>query len=112
MGYKEIVNMIVKNVESGKIIKGEKLPSIRELASELGVAKKTVESAYEVLASEGFIISEGRRGTFVSLTLPLPKATNKAFDKKIKSTEMLKSKIDPIFRLGIPALDAFPENEW
>lgn len=69
LGYREIYKRFRTGITSGKLMPGSKIPSIRGLASELGVAKKTVEAAYEALASDGLIISESRKGNFVNPTL-------------------------------------------
>jgi len=64
--YRELARLIL----AGRIPAGSRLPSSRELASELGVARNTVLSALDQLTSEGYV--EGRRGsgTYVATDLP------------------------------------------
>ncbi len=59
--YKEIK----KDIVSGTIQKGEKLPSKRGLAEHLGVSLITVENAYQLLKEEGYIEARERSGYFV-----------------------------------------------
>lgn len=49
---------------------GCKLPSTRNLAKELGIARNTIIAAFEQLAAEGFVVTSTGSGTYVSATLP------------------------------------------
>lgn len=62
--YYSLYGHIRGEILSGKIKKGEKLPSKRALASELGVSVITVQLAYEQLLAEGYIVSRERSGYF------------------------------------------------
>ncbi len=64
--YRELARLIL----AGRITAGSRLPSSRELARELGVARNTVLAALDQLTSEGYV--EGRRGsgTYVATDLP------------------------------------------
>jgi GntR family transcriptional regulator / MocR family aminotransferase len=64
--YRELARLIL----AGRLTAGSRLPSSRELARELGVARNTVLAALDQLTSEGYI--EGRRGsgTYVATDLP------------------------------------------
>lgn len=62
--YYSLYEHIRGEILSGKIKKGEKLPSKRALASELGVSVITVQLAYEQLLAEGYIISRERSGYY------------------------------------------------
>lgn len=63
--YEQIYNYIKKNMEDGKISRGEKLPSTRFMAKYLQVSRSTVELAYEQLRSEGYIESIPCKGYFI-----------------------------------------------
>jgi DNA-binding transcriptional MocR family regulator len=52
-------------ISSGRLAVGDRLPTVRELASELGVSPATVSQAWQALGSVGLIVSRGRNGTFV-----------------------------------------------
>jgi GntR family transcriptional regulator / MocR family aminotransferase len=64
--YRELARLIL----AGRLAAGSRLPSSRDLARELGVARNTVLAALDQLASEGYV--EGRRGsgTYVAADLP------------------------------------------
>ena len=64
--YEQIYVFIKENIQSGRIVYREKLPSTWALAKHLEVSRSTVELAYEQLLSEGFIESEPCRGFFAA----------------------------------------------
>jgi DNA-binding transcriptional regulator YhcF (GntR family) len=53
-------------ISAGTLTPGTQLPTIRQLASDLGLAKGTVSKAYEALFHDGAIESRGRHGTIVA----------------------------------------------
>lgn len=63
--YVQLYDFIKKEIFSGKIKAGEKLPSKRALSSHLGIAISTCTAAYENLIDEGYIVSKERSGYFV-----------------------------------------------
>ena len=63
--YETLYEKIKKDVVSGKIKQGEKLPSKRALAERLGVSVITVDAAYRLLIDEGYVYSRERSGFFV-----------------------------------------------
>ena len=63
--YMELYNQINSAIENGIIKKGEKLPSIREAASQLRVSRTTVENAYLRLCIEGTVESLPQRGYYI-----------------------------------------------
>jgi len=68
--YRQIMRQVKHAVASGRLAPGDKLPSQRDLASELVVNHLTVKKAYEVLEAEGIIATERGRGTFVAAGVP------------------------------------------
>jgi DNA-binding transcriptional MocR family regulator len=52
-------------IGSGRLAPGERLPTVRDLASHLGVSPATVSHAWQALSAAGLIVSRGRSGTFV-----------------------------------------------
>ncbi len=63
--YEQLFDNIKSAIGTGKLKKGDKLPSIRGLSQDLGISRTTVETAYEQLCSEGFLNSCPKRGYFV-----------------------------------------------
>jgi GntR family transcriptional regulator/MocR family aminotransferase len=70
--YLQIIQALVRDIERGRLTTGTFLPSSRELATALGVNRKTVVLAYEDLIAQGWLASAGTRGTMVSSSLPEP----------------------------------------
>ncbi|HUE82795.1 MAG TPA: winged helix-turn-helix domain-containing protein [Pyrinomonadaceae bacterium] len=62
---KQITDQLRQQIDSGKLSPGTFLPSERELATQLKVARNVVRGAYEYLMDEGKIQSEGRKGRTV-----------------------------------------------
>ncbi|TAL43421.1 MAG: GntR family transcriptional regulator [Salinibacterium sp.] len=64
--YEQLRTQIVERVKNGELIVGTKLPTVRQLATDLGVAPYTVARVYRVLENDGFLETRGRNGTVVS----------------------------------------------
>jgi len=62
----QIRQMLVASILDGQLMPGHALPSSRELADQLGVARNTVVLAYQQLVEEGYLISRERSGHFVN----------------------------------------------
>lgn len=70
--YMQIIQVLIRDIERGRLTSGTYLPSSRELSRILGVNRKTVVLAYEDLIAQGWLDSEGTRGTRVAAALPDP----------------------------------------
>jgi DNA-binding transcriptional MocR family regulator len=64
--YEQIATSICQAVRTGQLKPGDRLPTVRRLASELGVSLTTVTAAFKSLAEDGWIRGEVGRGTFVA----------------------------------------------
>ena len=64
--YEQIINEIKRNIIKGSLKPQEQIPSIRELASTLGVNPNTVKKSYNILEKENIIKSYSTKGTFIS----------------------------------------------
>lgn len=53
-------------IASGRLGAGERLPSVRQAATDLGVAAGTVAKAYKLLEADGLVVARGRDGTRVA----------------------------------------------
>ena len=63
--YEQVREQVVRMVAAGTLQPGTQLPTIRQLAADLGLAKGTIAKAYELLESDAVIATRGRKGSFV-----------------------------------------------
>lgn len=71
--YQQVYEQIAFGIESGAYPAGNKLPSIRECARQLGVSNTTVELAYQRLSEEGYVIARRGSGYTICKVNPVPK---------------------------------------
>src|SRR5690242_10655138 len=64
--YLQLRGHLIDKIRKNQLQPGGRLPSIRELSRQLGVAPLTVWNAVKTLATEGILLSNGGRGTFVT----------------------------------------------
>jgi DNA-binding transcriptional regulator YhcF (GntR family) len=64
--YEQVRLRIAELAAAGDLPAGTRLPPVRGLATDLGLAANTVARAYRELETDGVITTEGRRGTFVA----------------------------------------------
>ena len=64
--FEQIRTQVVELVHGGKLAPGSRLPTVRRLATDLGVAANTVARAYRELEQAGVVETRGRHGTFVA----------------------------------------------
>src|ERR1700748_679225 len=69
--YRQIYDRFRGAIASGLINPGDRLPSARALTKELGLARGIFETAYSLLAAEGYIQARGQAGTIVTPDLKL-----------------------------------------
>lgn len=72
--YIQLRNQIVLGIAKEEIKEGESLPSVRQLAEQLGVNMHTVNKAYAILRQEGYVTMDRRKGAVISITLQNPSA--------------------------------------
>ncbi len=110
--YKQIADRVRAAVIAGTLAPGTRLPSSRTLSAQLGVARGTVDAAYAILSGEGAVETRGASGTIVSRQLgarPAAPAQRTLF--ATPDTAAAPPSPQP-FRMGLPALDAFPRKLW
>lgn len=76
--YLQLRNQIVKGIGKGELTEGESLPTVRQMAADLGINTMTVSKSYQLLKNEGFLYTDlpsgkyrsysGKRGTFFSFS--------------------------------------------
>ncbi|MBB6482994.1 PLP-dependent aminotransferase family protein [Rhizobium lusitanum] len=109
--YLQICARFKTAIAEGRLVPGDRMPSVRALASELGLSRGTINLAYQILAEEGYVEFRGAAGTFVDMRLrtpetaaPSPSATRHGLIEQPPNARP--------FQLGLPALDAFPRKTW
>ena len=94
--YEQIVDVIEKYVALGILKEKTQIPSIREMAGNLGINPNTVKKSYDILENRGVITTISTKGTFIS------ENTKKATDEKInKEISIIREKIDELTKMGI-----------
>ena len=68
--YDQLRMAVIAAVREGRLPAGTRLPTVRALAGELGLAVNTVARSYRELESAGVIETQGRKGTFVARSDP------------------------------------------
>ena len=63
--YTQIADNFRNQIRAGVLVEGDKLPSVRELASELAINPNTIQRAYRELEVDGWIASVSGKGSFV-----------------------------------------------
>lgn len=124
---RQLENRIRKAILDGSLPQTTRMPSTRQLASDIGVSRLTTKTAFEQLISEGFLEARRGSGTYVSrLSIgDLPIATSQRHKRKPKRIQvsphmeriqnsMATTQLSHVnaFRPGIPALDLFPRRTW
>ena len=64
--YEQLRRQIATRAASGELPAGTRLPTVRALAADLGLAVNTVAKTYRALETDGVVVTEGRRGSFVA----------------------------------------------
>lgn len=70
--YEQLRAAVARLVATGQLAVGARLPTVRQLASDLGVAPGTVARAYRELEATKILVTRGRHGTHVAAAPPLP----------------------------------------
>ncbi|BAL81799.1 putative GntR family transcriptional regulator [Selenomonas ruminantium subsp. lactilytica TAM6421] len=111
--YEHLYRCIRQDILSGKLSPGEKLPSKRALARNLGISVVTVEGAYNQLLAEGYCESKPRRGFFV-LPVPVSASLVQAVVGEMRSAEDAFQQHKPVIDLTASRMQAadFPFATW
>ena len=78
--YVQLRNQIVMGIGHGELKEGERLPTVRQLASDAGVNTMTVNKTYQILKAEGYIQTDRRQGAMVARNITM----NKEFREKLE----------------------------
>lgn len=67
--YLQLCNQIIMDIAAEVLRDGDSLPSVRQLADNIGINMHTVNKAYTVLKQEGFVKLDRRKGAFICLDM-------------------------------------------
>lgn len=73
--FEQVRRQVAAGAADGSLPPGHKLPTVRQLAADLGLAVNTVARAYRELEADGVIETHGRRGTFVAAVVAVDEDT-------------------------------------
>lgn len=95
--FEQLRVQLVAQITSGELAGGARLPTVRKLAEDLGLAPNTVARAYRELEADGFVETRGRNGSFV---------TPQGDPARQQAQEAARVFADRIRKLGVGADDA------
>lgn len=126
--YRQLYDQLRNAILSGRLAPGTRLPSTRELATELNIARNTVLNTFDQLYAESYLERRVGDGTYVSHQLPDDLLTVNEQPARARSKHHGPSRSNVAsfrhvsvanytgpprpFRTGTPALDAFPHKLW
>jgi GntR family transcriptional regulator/MocR family aminotransferase len=112
--YRQIYDGYRGAILSGRLRPGERLPSTRAVAAELGISRLPVVNAFEQLLHEGYVEGRVGSGTYVTQSIPDELAevvpTRTLAPPRTKLTQA-SAQLGPL-RVSLPALDRFPLRLW
>ncbi len=88
--YLQLRNQIILGIATSRLREGEALPSIRQLADDIGINMHTVNKAYTVLKQEGFVKVDRRKGVVIALDAD-----------RLRALEEMNEELQVIFAKGI-----------
>src|SRR5262249_17888726 len=120
--YRQVYTQCCASIAEGLLKPGDRLPSARALAIQMGIARGTGEKAYSLLTAEGYTQTPGSGGTLLSPGLPVfPVPRGDSYHPGERSSAPQgnvawnplrpASSILPL-QMGLPAMDMFPRKLW
>lgn len=79
--YIQLRNQIIIGIANSQIREGDNLPSVRDLAEDIGINMHTVNKAYTILKQEGYVKLDRRKGAVVSIDADKYKAIQELADE-------------------------------
>ena len=116
--YQQIYDGVRASIVTGRLRPGERLPSTRGLAAELGISRLPVVYAFDQLLHEGYIVGRAGSGSYVNESIPDELAEVGASSsvsprpqagRPARSTDGYRL---GALRVSLPALDSFPLRLW
>ncbi|MBR3586983.1 MAG: GntR family transcriptional regulator [Oscillospiraceae bacterium] len=93
--YSQLVEQIKLGIVSGKLLPGERLMSVRDMATEAGVNPNTMQRALQELERDGMVYSQRTAGRFVTENMQVIERAKKKF-----AEEQIRSFLEAIKKLG------------
>ena len=91
--YQQIIDQVKRDIALGRLAKGEKLPTVRQLASQIAINPNTIAKAYRQLEQEGIITTRPGSGAFVA---DIDTNLNMSVRRKLVSDELERTIVDAI----------------
>ena len=88
--YLQLCNQIIMDIAAEVLRDGDSLPSVRQLADNIGINMHTVNKAYTVLKQEGFVKLDRRKGAFICLDMD-----------KMQALEEMRQDLEVVLARGI-----------
>ncbi|WHA10050.1 GntR family transcriptional regulator [Enterococcus montenegrensis] len=113
--YQQLSEQIIMGIATGELAIGESLPTVRQLADELGVNTMTISKSYNQLKEAGYLITDRRKGSVVTLPQAYQE-TDKTDLKKRLAQLLAEAKIHQLKEVELQTFVAdiwsnFPELE-
>jgi GntR family transcriptional regulator len=89
--YQQIIDHFKRDIALGRIIKNEKLPTVRQLAGQIAINPNTIAKAYRQLEQQGIIVTKAGAGAFVA---NLDSNLSRSVRKKIICEELERIAVD------------------
>ena len=128
--YRWLYTALRAEILEGRLRPGARLPGTRDLASQYGLARGTIVTAFEQLKAEGYVDGSVGSGTYVSKVLPedllqvrrttdaapraprTPPRSVSEYGRRVQPFPILGNRPVRAFRADLPALDLFPTTLW
>jgi DNA-binding transcriptional regulator YhcF (GntR family) len=95
--YEQIRAQVTAQAASGALPPGTRLPPVRRLATDLGLAANTVARAYRELEREGIVATHGRNGTVIAAP-----STSASTSADREAAQAAAAYVDHVRNLGLP----------
>ena len=103
--YQQIMDQVKRDIALGRLLKDEKLPTVRQLAGQLAINPNTIAKAYRQLEQEGIIVTKAGSGAFIA---NLDSNLSRAVKRKLICEELERIAVDA-FHMQI---DRRTLSEW
>lgn len=100
--YLQIRDQIIEGIARGELSPGDSLPSVRQLAADLGINLHTINKAYAVLRDEGYVAMRGRKGAFIANEQSIGAPSHQTIDDERMASGIYRLALEHRARGGTP----------